>query len=195
MSASFPLANERPIMERPPWEPQSRFEVEKELGLLRSRDKTLGSTLAWVVDALLQDEGGAPDAERMRSRKREALETLSYVRDVLMTSSMVLDNDRLLGAEEAERRVIKAQKQREELQAVTAAAALNLPSPASLRDSHSKMSSRRQQSGISNPLPFRNTVVQSTIPPGVILRPPPTSTTLRRGKKSEDYVDPLGALK
>lgn len=195
MSSSFPLANERPIVERPPWEPQSRFEVEKELGVLRSRDKTLGNTLAWVVDALLQDEGGAMDAERMRSRKREALETLSYVRDVLMMNSMVLDGDRLLGTEEAERRVIKAQKQREELQAVTAAVALNPPSPASLTDSHSRMSSRRQQR-ISNHSPFRNTVVQSTVSPGVVPRPPPpTSTTLRRGKKSEDYVDPLGALK
>lgn len=199
-------------MERPSWEHQTRFEVEKELAMMRSRDKNLGGALAWIVDALLQDEGGKRDFERMRSRKREALESLSYVRDVLMTDTMDPDGDRLIGTEEVERRNLKTQKEREELQAGVAAVALNPPIPASLADSHSRYSARRRRSS------FRSTVIpkgisdpsqqtlwsstQSTVPPGVIPQPPPrTSTTLRRGKnnpstsRGEDYLDPLGALR
>ena len=218
MPAAFPLVNERPIIERPSWEPQTRFEVEKELTMLRSRDKTLGGTLAWIVDALLQDEGGERDSERMRSRKREALESLSYVRDVLMTDIMDVDSDRLMGTEEVERRNTKAQKEREGFQA---AVTLNPPMPASLADSHSRFSTRRQHGqseSFSNRSSFRSTVIpkgnldpsqqtlwsstQSAVPSGVIPRPPPpTSTTFRRGKtdlstsKSEDYLDPLGAMR
>ena len=217
MPAAFPLVNDRPIIERPSWEPQTRFEVEKELAMMRSRDKNLGGALAWIVDALLQDEGGERDSERMRSRKREALESLSYVRDVLMTDTMDLDGDRLIGTEEVERRNLKTRKEREELQAEVAAVALNPPIPASLADSHSRYSARRQydQRGTFPNRSFRSTVIpkgnskpsqqtlrsstQSAVPAGVIPRPPPL--TSRRGKtdlstsRSEEYLDPLGALR
>lgn len=230
--SAFPLVDERPVEERPPWEPQTRFEVEKELSLFRSRDKTLGHTLAWVVDALLQDESGAKDEERMKLQKREALESLSYVRDVLMTGSMALDEDRLMGAEEHARRKLKADRERETRQAAAATAHLSRPTPASVTESrptHSASVVRPQTPPISSTLTTRSsfhkptkrkldlssethephtqssfTNPSSAISPEVIPRlPPPTSATLRRGKKVDsrvlpkpnDYMDPLGALR
>lgn len=215
---AFPLVNERPVIERPSWEPLTRFEVEKELVMLRSRDKTLGGTLAWVVDTLLQDEGGVRDTERMKLRKREALEVLSYVRDVLMTNSIELEVDRLMATEEPENKTLKA-REREGLEGGRTAVVLNPPIRASLADSHSRLSAKRQQGQsetLSNQAPFRIVVpksnsestkvlwgsTQSSIPSGVIPRlPPQSSTTFKRGKadkstlKNEDYLDPLGALR
>lgn len=217
--SAFPLVDERPIEERPPWEPQTRFEVEKELALFRSRDKTLGDTLAWVVDALLQDESGAKDEERMKLQKREALESLSYVRDVLMTGSMALDEDRLMGAEEHARRKLKADRERETRQAAAAAAHLSRPTPASVMESrptHSASLVRPRSPPVSSTSATRSsfrtptkskldlsserpqyqtqssfTFPSSAISPGVIPRPPPpTSTTLRRGNKVDSRVLP-----
>ncbi|KII88983.1 hypothetical protein PLICRDRAFT_40606 [Plicaturopsis crispa FD-325 SS-3] len=105
--AAFPLVDERPVEERPPWEPRTRFEIEKEMSEMRSRNKLIGDSVSWIVDVLLQDEGDAIDAARLaaiRSRKREALESLSYVRDVLHSDVRDLDEERLLGEEEYRKR-------------------------------------------------------------------------------------------
>ncbi|KAF8163255.1 rab-GTPase-TBC domain-containing protein [Crassisporium funariophilum] len=222
--SSFPLLDERPIEEKPPWEPRTRFEIERDITQVRARDKTLGESLAWIVDALLQDESESENAQQIKLQKREALESLSYVRDVLMTDTLLLDDDRLIGGEEKTRRKLKAQKQKEELRAASASAVVAPPLPMPVVDSQTKHSMTRSRprspvlpaaypkanAEVSQRAPWNYTrssfgsastpAVPSTMMPRP---PPPTSKSLRReGKqprdqippKSEGYQDPLGAL-
>lgn len=217
------MVDERPVEERPPWEPRTRFEMEKDISEIRSRDKSLGGSLAWIVDTLLQDESDSRDARKIKMQKREALESLSYVRDVLMTETMRLDEDRLIGGEERLNRKQKLEKKDKDLRAVSAAAALSPPVPVPVAER--KHSSIRSKSRPRSPVPFATNVTKgnevlprapwnytvsgfggdsrSGIPPELMPRPPPpTSTSLRRdGKRTRDgtalqnegYDDPLGA--
>jgi TBC1 domain family member 5 len=105
--SAFPLTDERPPEERPPWEPRSRFEMEREITDLRAMNKKLGKSVGWIVDALLQDESEAKDSQELNSiktRKREALESLSYVRDVLVGNADKVDDSLLVGEEELKTR-------------------------------------------------------------------------------------------
>ena len=209
--SSFPLVDERPIEERPAREARSRFEMERDLSEIRSRDKNLGESLAWIVDALLQDESESQDAQSIKMQKREALESLSYVRDVLMLNAMKLDEDRLIGGEERLNRKQKLEKKTKELRAVSAAAAaVSPPVPVQVADSRTKHTSTKSRSRPRSPISFTPTgnVARgneafspgpwnytrssygsnggSTVTPGLMPRPPPpTSTNLRReGKRS-----------
>ena len=104
---SFPLVDERPPEEKPPWEPRTRFEMEREISGLRGLQKRLGEAVGFAVDALLQDEEGDRDEEtikRIKGKKREALESLAHVRDLLNGSTVEVDEERLLGEEEYRRR-------------------------------------------------------------------------------------------
>jgi TBC1 domain family protein 5 len=108
---AFPLTDERPPEERPPWEPRSRLEMEREIADLRATNKKLGDSIGWIVDALLQDESEPKDPRELRSirlRKREALESLSYVREVLVGNASKVDDTLLIGEEE-----MKARRSRE----------------------------------------------------------------------------------
>lgn len=220
------MVDERPAEERPPWEPRTRFEMERDISEIHSRDKSLGESLAWIVDSLLQDESNSQDAQIIKMQKREALESLSYVRDVLMTNTMKLDEDRLVGGEEKLRRKQKLEKESKDLRVASAAGAtVSPPAPAPVVDSRTKHSSIRSRSRPRSPVSFainagvtkgKETLPRapwnytrssfgssnsgSAIPPELMPRPPPpTSTSLRRdGKKSRDgvaegYDDPLGA--
>jgi len=105
--AAFPLENERSPQERSPWEPRTRFEMEGEISEMRSLNKQLGKSVSWIVDALLQDEDGVKDIEQLKSiqsKKREALESLAYVRDVLNGGITEVEEERLWGEREFERR-------------------------------------------------------------------------------------------
>ena len=105
--AAFPLANDRPPEDRPPWEPRTRFEMERDISEMRSLSKQLGKSVGWIVDALLQDEDGVNDAERLKSiqlKKRDALESLAYVRDVLNGGITKVEEERLWSEQEYERR-------------------------------------------------------------------------------------------
>ncbi|KDR81561.1 hypothetical protein GALMADRAFT_239585 [Galerina marginata CBS 339.88] len=211
--SSFPLVDERPVEERPPWEPRTRFEIERDISQMHSRDKSLGESLAWIVDALLQDESEAKDTERIKKQKQEALESLSYVRDVLMTNAMKLDDDRLVGGEEKMRRRVKAQKESEELQAASASAIVVPPVPVPVTDSQLKHSSaHRARPRSPGPLSPAPTILKGTtdfsqrapwnytrssfsaptsaVPTALMPRPPPpTSTSLRReARKSRDQT-------
>ncbi|TFK29890.1 RabGAP/TBC [Coprinopsis marcescibilis] len=95
-SSSFPLEDEHTIPERPPWEPKSRLEVEREMEAFRRRDKRLGEALGWIVDTLLQDEESVKDVQALRRRRGEAVESLAYIRDVLISDPAELEEDRLL---------------------------------------------------------------------------------------------------
>lgn len=212
------MVDERPVEERPAREVRTRFEMERDISEIRSRDKSLGESLAWIVDALLQDESESQDAQSIKMQKREALESLSYVRDVLMLNTMKLDEDRLTGGEERMSRKQKLEKKTKDLRAVSAAAAAVSPLvPVQVADS-----SMRSRSRPRSPISFAPNVTRgnnealprapwnytrssygsnggSAVTPGLMPRPPPpTSTNLRReGKRSapqnEGYDDPLGA--
>jgi TBC1 domain family protein 5 len=57
---------------------------------MRAQQKSLGRAMSWAVDALMQD------SDKLDPNKREALECLSYVRDVLTMGNVIkLDEDRL----------------------------------------------------------------------------------------------------
>ncbi|KAG6818159.1 hypothetical protein H0H87_000064 [Tephrocybe sp. NHM501043] len=102
--ATFPLTDERAPEERPPWEPRTRFEMERDISTLHSKNKRLGDSLGWIVDVLLQDEAEAAEPQRLKKQKQEALESLSYVRDVLLGNINEIEEGRLVGEEELRRR-------------------------------------------------------------------------------------------
>ncbi|KAI0072713.1 hypothetical protein K474DRAFT_1650559 [Panus rudis PR-1116 ss-1] len=117
--ADYPLVDERPPEERPPWEPRTRFEMEKDIADLRALQKRLGESVGWIVDTLLLDEGEGTDEQRAKSiknRKREALESLAYVRDILKGTVQPSDveEDRLVSEEELARRREAALKKQSE---------------------------------------------------------------------------------
>ncbi|KAI8999038.1 rab-GTPase-TBC domain-containing protein [Trametes punicea] len=119
---SYPLSPERPVAERPPWEPRSRFEMEREIADLRSLQKKLGDTVGWVVDTLLLDESEIEDEAAKKTvgkRKREALECLSYVRDVLQGTVTDVEDERLVGEEEMKRRREKERQEKEAAEALS----------------------------------------------------------------------------
>lgn len=116
--SSYPLVDERPPEERPPWEPRTRFEVEHDAAQLRAVQRTLGASVSWIVDTLLLDEDADQSEERskkVKESKREALEALAYVRDVLLGGSTEVDEERLMSEEEFKRRR-KAQQAKQEEQ-------------------------------------------------------------------------------
>ncbi|KAG7092321.1 hypothetical protein E1B28_008682 [Marasmius oreades] len=104
----FPLTDESSLAERPPWEPKSRLQIEREIGQIQSTNKLLGQSLTWVVDALLQDESRATNLTQLKRRKQEALEALSYVRDVLNGSVNDVDQERLFSDEENAKRRLRS---------------------------------------------------------------------------------------
>ena len=117
---AYPLTDERPPEERPPWEPRTRFEVEHDIAQLRSVQRALGASVSWIVDTLLLDGDADQSEERskkIKESKREALEALAYVRDVLIGGSTDVDEERLMSEEEFKRR--KAQQEKQELAATS----------------------------------------------------------------------------
>ncbi|KAG6854323.1 hypothetical protein C0991_008218 [Blastosporella zonata] len=102
--STFPLTDERSPEGRPPWEPRTRFEMENDISTLRSTNKRLGDSLGWIVDVLLQDEAEAAEPQNVKKQKQEALESLSYVRDVLLGNVSEIEEGRLVGEEESRRR-------------------------------------------------------------------------------------------
>ncbi|KAJ3920944.1 rab-GTPase-TBC domain-containing protein [Lentinula edodes] len=133
-SPSIPMTVERQSQqsdERPPWEPKSRRELEREMAELRANDKLLGESLSWVVDTLLQDEDTSQDPQRLKKRKQEALESLSYVRDVLINGITEIEDERLYGEAELANRKYKAREPTQAREAsLVHAHTLEMPKPA-----------------------------------------------------------------
>lgn len=114
---AYPLLDERPVEERPPWEPRTRFEMERDVSEMLVKQKMLGESVSWIVDTLLLDEGETStedEAKTIKARKREALESLAYVRDVLLGSVSTIEADRLISDEEVKKRKEKARREQEE---------------------------------------------------------------------------------
>lgn len=125
---SFPMEDERLPEERPPWEPKSRLEIEREIASLQSTNKRLGQSLSWAVDILLRDEAEAKDLLHLQKSKREALEAISYVRDVLTSSLTQIDEERLFGEEE----IAKRKKAAEHKSNPSNSSTVHVPHPAAL---------------------------------------------------------------
>lgn len=118
---AYPLLDERPPEERPSWEPRTRFEMERDVSEMQAKQRMLGESVSWIVDTLLLDEGKElPEDEQktIKARKREALESLSYVRDVLLGSVKTVEPDRLISEEEVKIRKEKARLDREGLEKI-----------------------------------------------------------------------------
>lgn len=115
--AAYPLVDEKPPTERPPWEPKTRFEMERDITQLQALQRQLGNSVGWIVDTLLLDEGNQAEKSEeqinpIRERKREALESLSYVRDILkgIVPPGQVEQDRLHSEDELKRRREKAKE-------------------------------------------------------------------------------------
>ncbi|KAF5381115.1 hypothetical protein D9615_003910 [Tricholomella constricta] len=165
--STFPLTDERPPEERPPWEPRTRFEMEKDISQMRSTNKRLGDSLGWIVDILLQDETESTEPQRLKKQKQEALESLSYVRDVLMGNVTEIEEARLVGEEEKLRRRRRS-KEASSSQATPNPLAVVVPPPpppASIIESRSLTATSRNPRPRSPPNPIGSpTRKASTLP-------------------------------
>ncbi len=188
-NAMYAMSPERPVAERPPWEPRTRNEMEREITQMRALQKKLGDATGWIVDTLLLDDGDVKDdtgRKTIQKRKQEALESLAYVRDILKGTVDDIDAERLLGEEEGKRRRDKERRERE------AAAALSRktstphpPMPAasvSIEARPQGVAVRRSQESFiphgssSNPLTNPAPAPVVAHPPGQPNRPPPLSS-------------------
>jgi TBC1 domain family member 5 len=107
--SDFSSVSVTPSLEsRPPWEPRTRFEMEREITSIRGTLKTLSEAVGAALDVLLQTETEQNKQGDEQSRRREALECLDYVREVLRQRSKgeltPLDEERLWGEHELQRR-------------------------------------------------------------------------------------------
>ncbi|KAI0747622.1 RabGAP/TBC [Daedaleopsis nitida] len=121
-NALNPMSPDRATGERPPWEPRTRREMEREVVQAVAVQRKLGDAVGWIVDTLLLDDGDITDdaaKKKVAKRKREALESLAYVRDVLKGTVAQIENDRLLGEEEVKRRRDKEMKEKEAAEALS----------------------------------------------------------------------------
>lgn len=128
--------------------------MDKDIADLKAVQRRLGDSVSWIVDTLLLDEGVADSqdqAKTVRERKREAVECLSYVRDVLKgtVSPDRIEDDRLVGEEELKRRQAKKLEQEADMnkapETATIIPALPLPvatAPPSLQ-THPSSTTRR----------------------------------------------------
>ncbi|KAF8077999.1 rab-GTPase-TBC domain-containing protein [Lyophyllum atratum] len=145
----FPLMDDRPPEERPPWEPRTRFEMEKDISQLRLNNKRLGESLGWIVDILLQDEAESKDPQRLKKQKQEAVESLSYVRDVLMGNVAEIEEARLVGEEESLKRKSRDASSRQASE--NPAAVVVPPPPVSMVDSRLQIATSRNTRSRSPP--------------------------------------------
>ncbi|KAF7295000.1 Rab-GAP TBC domain-containing protein [Mycena indigotica] len=131
-NTSFPLVEEeRPDEERPPWEAKSRRwydshieELEASMTKSKTTQQRLAEGLSRAVDILLQDESEVKDLEQLKRSRREALEAISYVRDMLASNiPSDIDEERLFGEEGLQRRKLAAEEK-------SKASVMQIPQPA-----------------------------------------------------------------
>lgn len=174
--SSFPLVDERPAEERPPWEPRTRFEMEKEITEMRGLQKRLGDAIGLAVDSLLQDEGGDRDEDslkKIRERKREAIESLAHVRDILKGISTDIDEERLFGEEEHRRRIQRRREEQNSAQRASGSASPPLRPPEPVVAARTSGEHRKEQS-LPSSLPSHP---MTTIPRSPLVTMPPQEPT------------------
>jgi TBC1 domain family protein 5 len=116
--AAYPLLNEHMIDDTPVWEHDSRIQAERAAAELREQNKRLGESITWILSILQpKEDAKGEDAEKVLVQRKEALESLTYVRDVLGGEIKVpIDERRLWGAEEYDKRLEGQSKQFQESQ-------------------------------------------------------------------------------
>jgi len=92
--------------------------MERDVSELQALQRRLGHSLGWIVDTLLLDETNVKDEEQtktLQNRKRDALESLAYVRDIMKGSvnPSEIEEDRLISEEEGKKRRAKAKQEAE----------------------------------------------------------------------------------
>ncbi|KIJ16847.1 hypothetical protein PAXINDRAFT_168295 [Paxillus involutus ATCC 200175] len=100
----YPLLDEKPPAERYTWDHRSGLESASELAELRQQNKHLGEAVAWILEILNQGEDNQGHQEAYEDQRKQSLESLSYVRDVLSGQVAEVDERRLWGEEEFKRR-------------------------------------------------------------------------------------------
>jgi len=69
--------------------------MERDIVQLRSMNRRLGESLEWIL-GVLQNESEVSDQERLREQRHEALEALSYMKDVLVGKVTEMEESRLM---------------------------------------------------------------------------------------------------
>ncbi|KAG2158403.1 rab-GTPase-TBC domain-containing protein [Suillus bovinus] len=109
--AAYPLLDEHMTDDRHISENESHMETEREL---RAQNKRLGESITWILGILQSKEPSEAkdeDAARASVQQKEALESLAYVRDILGGEVKEIDDRRLWGAEEYNKRLEGQSKQ------------------------------------------------------------------------------------
>ncbi|KAH7889272.1 rab-GTPase-TBC domain-containing protein [Phlebopus sp. FC_14] len=102
--AAYPLLDEKTAEERSTGNRRGLLESARELTELRQQNKHLGEALTWILGNIDQKEDDQENPEGRRMQRTRALESLSYVRDVLSGQVAEVDERRLWGEEEFKRR-------------------------------------------------------------------------------------------
>lgn len=102
--SSYPLLDERTPTERYTWDRRREFESARELAELRQQNKHLGEAVAWILETLDREADEQDKQEAWQVQRKQSLESLSYVRDVLSGQIKEVDERRLWGGEEFKRR-------------------------------------------------------------------------------------------
>lgn len=98
--SAYPLLDEKSPEERYTRDHRSDLESARELADLRRQNKRLGEAVGWVLDILGQESA----RDTYQSQRMQALESLSYMRDVLSGQVEEVDERRLWGEAEFIRR-------------------------------------------------------------------------------------------
>ncbi|OJA13738.1 hypothetical protein AZE42_02959 [Rhizopogon vesiculosus] len=114
--AAYPLLDEHMVDDRAVWEHESRMGAERASLELREQNKRLSESIAWILSVLQAKDSEAKDedAEKALVQRKEALESLTYVRDILGGEVQGIDERRLWGAEEYDRRLEEQKRQFQE---------------------------------------------------------------------------------
>ncbi|KAF9227564.1 hypothetical protein BS17DRAFT_793259 [Gyrodon lividus] len=139
--SAYPLLDERTPEERYTWDHRSGLESASELAELRQQNKHLGEAITWILDVLNRDEDKQEHQEAYQAQRKQSLESLSYVRDVLSGQVAEVDERRLWGEEEFKRRW----EGRDRSKSIT--------SEASLRETRAPASAEATRSSDSAPSP------------------------------------------
>ncbi|KAG1877827.1 rab-GTPase-TBC domain-containing protein [Suillus subalutaceus] len=117
--AAYPLLDEQITDDRHVSENGSRMETERAAIELRGQNKRLGESITWILSVLQSKESSEAkdeDAARVSVQQKEALESLAYVRDILGGEVKEIDERRLWGAEEYNKR-LEGQNKQESMEA------------------------------------------------------------------------------
>lgn len=112
--AAYPLLDEQITDDRHLSDTESRIAAERAAAEQSAQNSRLGESITWILSVLqsnVSSEAKDEDTERASVQQREALESLVYVRDILGGEVKEIDERRLWGAEEYNKRLEGQSKQ------------------------------------------------------------------------------------